>query len=310
MSKAGLTPKVPYPGVNIPWECVCNYCHRSTSPTLYWARRATRSACKWCAGVELIPEDAVEIMRQAGWEPLTVYPGVIQPWPSQHQICGQVRYPALDSIKNADRVSCSFCAGNQTFTHETASELLRLAPPYGAVPLEPYRNARTAWRGRCLRCRCEVSPRLDNVTNGSQGVCQGCARSGFDGTAPAIIYLVLHQGHGAAKVGICNEYTSRLQDHRRHGWTIHEVLHLPGFQARMTERAVLDLWRELGRKPALTIADMPQGGWTETVRIQGTSPAALWEQITRAADAARTAALKAVGEEVESETVDIAITLS
>ncbi|MFI6118142.1 hypothetical protein [Kitasatospora sp. NPDC051164] len=280
-----MLPLDPYPGVNKPWRsrCLVLGCGRETSPTLYWARKATRSPCRWCAGIVIAPEDAKAAMQRAGWFPLEPYPGVDKPWRSQHQACGQISTPRLDSIKNSGRRMCGYCAGSLPITEDVAVTILLAAPPYGAVPLESFTKARKPWRARCLGCDEEIAPRLDNIKSG-QGICGNCSGGGFNTAAPALVYLVCHDEANLGKVGICNVGGGRLQTHRRSGWGIHDVMHLPGLHARQVEQAVLRAWRSNRMWPRVAAAKavLPYGGWTEAVSLEHASREDLWSHIETA----------------------------
>lgn len=287
MIELNLEPLEDYPGVNNPWKCLCLVCKRLTEPTLYWARKAKRSACKWCAGVEIPPEKAVQIMVDAGWEPLAPYPGVKERWRSRHKECERISSPYLDSIKNGQRRACNSCANNRPITQKVAEMILLNASPYGAIPLELYRGARTPWKVRCIGCGTEASPRLDNIRSG-QGVCAGCGLGGgFNASTPALIYLITNHTINAAKVGICNIGAARLQGHRRAGWGTYNTTHLFGFQARRIERVILKHWRTNLHWPAVpeSAEYLPHGGWTETVSLNKADAPTLWAQINSACTA-------------------------
>jgi len=58
----------------------------------------------------------------------------------------------------------------------------------------------------------------------------------------------------------------RLAEHRREGWQILAVFQVSAKSAAAIETDVLKWWRgALGLPSYLTRAQMPQGGWTETV---------------------------------------------
>lgn len=98
------------------------------------------------------------------------------------------------------------------------------------------------------------------------GGCIWCQKSGFRIADPGIVYLAIHRGYDAAKVGIANDPEERLRRHRRGGWEVLLVVRGPGATVSATEDAILNWWRkELGLPPYLTAAEMPQSGWTETV---------------------------------------------
>ncbi|WP_028061193.1 GIY-YIG nuclease family protein [Candidatus Solirubrobacter pratensis] len=112
----------------------------------------------------------------------------------------------------------------------------------------------------CLTCGHRFTPFARNVGSG-QG-CPACATYGFNPAEPAVVYL-LRADDGALKVGIANQTSTRLEQHRRAGWQTLRVWTCErGDHARDIERGVIAWWRdELGLPPARTIGD----GWTETV---------------------------------------------
>ena len=82
------------------------------------------------------------------------------------------------------------------------------------------------------------------------------------------VYLIGHQGMNALKIGVAGPQSDRLEQHFALGWILRDLW---GFEsltdAYLTEEAVLDRWRNLyGQQPWLCRTDLPQGGWTETLR--------------------------------------------
>ena len=76
----------------------------------------------------------------------------------------------------------------------------------------------------------------------------------------------MHELLGALKIGVSNDGTNRLQDHRRQGWEIIEKHRMTGEKAYLVEQTVLAWWRvDLGLPPYLSRAEMPQRGEIETV---------------------------------------------
>jgi len=138
----------------------------------------------------------------------------------------------------------------------------------GLEPLEPYSTANAPWRCRCTRCEAVVTPAYANVNNGAGG-CKFCAEFGFDLTGAACVYLIRHHELSAAKIGIMGRDSQRLVAHQRAGWGLVSMWEFEvGVDAQQVEAAVLTWWRdELGAPQALSTADMPIGGETETVRL-------------------------------------------
>jgi hypothetical protein len=71
----------------------------------------------------------------------------------------------------------------------------------------------------------------------------------------------------AHKLGISGEHKKRIEQHRRHGWESFKTIKLDtGERAYEIEQEVLAWLNEsFGWTPYLTKADMPQGGYTETI---------------------------------------------
>lgn len=81
----------------------------------------------------------------------------------------------------------------------------------------------------------------------------------------ALVYLMTHDGYGAAKVGISDKAGRRLAQHRLQGWQTMAAFLTSARTAAAAERDILRWWRGLGLPSYLTPGQMPQGGWTETV---------------------------------------------
>jgi hypothetical protein len=100
------------------------------------------------------------------------------------------------------------------------------------------------------------------------------------GAEAALIYLITHAGHGAAKVGIGDMAGSRLAQHRREGWQLLVAFQVTAKAAVAIEYKVLRRWRhDLGLPSYLKREQMPQGGWTETVAAGRVDLAATVAQI-------------------------------
>ncbi len=282
MRAAGAEPLDPYPGVNTRWCCRCLNpdCGQEIHPRLGTVRTGSRP-CKWCAGTVTDPRTASDYMVTfGGVEPLEAYPGARTPWRCRCLTCKRTVTPTLGSVKGG-RSGCRHCAVGAVRTDKEAREYA-CARGFIPDPEIPYRTSRTPWPGICRVCEAPCSPRLDNLHR--QGPCRNCADFGFNTSAPSVVYLVVHPKLRVAKVGVCNIGTPRLQQHQREGWEVHETVHLPmGWQALLVEQAVLAVWRkERGWPPALTAADMPQAGYTETVALAHAPVETLWLDVLQA----------------------------
>ena len=56
----------------------------------------------------------------------------------------------------------------------------------------------------------------------------------------AIVYLITHPGHSAAKIGITDADGSRLKKHSQQGWQILATVQVPGELALSIEKEILD----------------------------------------------------------------------
>ena len=163
MLAAGLEPLDPYPGKNsAPWRCLCSSCGNEVTPS--YANVRLGSGCAWCAGQRTDAENAREVMRAAGLEPITDYVRARDPWPCVCNICGSDVSPSFQNVKHGQR--CGVCAGRVVIP-ATAENVMRSA---GLEPLEPYPGSAEPWKCQCARCGQESSPRYQSVRRGT-----GCA---------------------------------------------------------------------------------------------------------------------------------------
>jgi hypothetical protein len=113
----------------------------------------------------------------------------------------------------------------------------------------------------------------------------------FDVWEPATVYLIRHKRFKSFKIGITSNRNriARLLAHRNEGWTeIKDWRVSTGQKAVFIEGEILRWWRDqLNEPPHLTAKHMPQGGWTETIRMEVTSPKEIEEKVLSAIKSAR-----------------------
>ena len=111
-----------------------------------------------------------------------------------------------------------------------------------------------------------VQPYYSTIQRGSGG-CRWCRdSSGFKSSQNAIVYLITHPSHSAAKIGVTDADGTRLKKHSQRGWRVLATVQVPGELALSIEKEILDWWRgELALPIHLGRLEMPHGGWTETV---------------------------------------------
>ena len=258
MRAAGLEPLEPYQNVMTPWRSQCRTCGREVSPLLNNIKKG-QGGCIWCASGAVDPDDAAAIMRSAGLEPLTAYPGRHAPWPCRCQRCHQTVSPRYGAVQAGS--GCRYC-NDTAIKPDAAAALMRTA---GLEPLETYPGSLRPWKCRCTKCGRTVQPCYSTIQRGSGG-CRWCRNSGFKSGEDAIVYLIIHPGYSSAKIGITDAVGGRLKKHLQRGWQVLTTVHVPGELALAIEKEILDWWRaELALPIHLGRREMPHGGWTETV---------------------------------------------
>lgn len=259
MQSAGFEPLEPFRNVMTPWLSQCRTCGKLASPFLNNVRRGAR--CKWCAECAVDPHHAVEVMRSASLEPLTAYPGSNSPWPCRCERCGRIVSPRYGAVSAG--AGCRYC-NDTAIKPAVAVAAMRAAD---LEPLERYPGSIRPWRCSCLKCGRTVTPCYSTIQRGGGG-CRWCAKSGFKSGEAAVVYLIAHPGHGAAKIGVTDSAGARVQKHRQRGWQVLATVEVPGEVALAIEGEVLNWWRaELGLASYLGKEEMPQGGWTETIDL-------------------------------------------
>ncbi len=97
----------PAPKSGVPWPCVCLRCKRLILVT--WDNvKQGRGACVYCAKQRVDGHEAANLMRIAGLEPLTDYPGAREQWKCRCVSCGAVVRPRYDNIRSGEG-GCSSC---------------------------------------------------------------------------------------------------------------------------------------------------------------------------------------------------------
>jgi len=140
----------------------------------------------------------------------------------------------------------------------------------GAEPLVPYTNIKAKWKSRCLNpaCRREVEPCLDSIKHAKTAACCYCGGYGIKAHDDALVYLVVNEKYGAVKVGIGKARGRRIEQHESDGWVQIRVEYMKGAEARAVESRVLRGWSALGLPYGVRPANMPNGGYTETVSLE------------------------------------------
>lgn len=271
MLRHGVEPQEPYRRASRPWPCICLHCGADDiAPSYANVVLSQQGGCQRCGGRMRVPEQqAVSEMLAAGAQPLEPYPGANARWRSRCLAAqcpgpaGRIIFPRLAWIRRGSQ-ACKWCAG-VVIAADVAHATMVAA---GLVPLMTYPGVRERWKCRCMNpsCGAVVFPTLGSVHSRGTG-CVECAVSGFRPGEPALVYLLHHERLQAAKIGICNIGTGRIERHQRRGWQLHATLACRvGRDALRLEREVLAEWRAQDLKPVL---DDGRGfdGWTETAPL-------------------------------------------
>lgn len=172
MLGATLQPLTPYTRANDPWLCRCLRCGQRIE-TMYANVRSGWRGCRRCGRLSRIEkrrfdaEKAIQIMRDAGVEPLVPYESVMTPWPSQCLACGREVAPRLNSVQRGHR-ACVYCSGNRVDPKAAATTMRKAR----LKPLVPFPGAHAAWPCRCTRCSNVVAPTYRAIAAG--GGCRVC----------------------------------------------------------------------------------------------------------------------------------------
>lgn len=170
MRVAGLEPLIAYPTALQPWPCRCTKCGRTVDPTLASVKRGAR--CRFCSGKDVVPEEAVDVLRSAGVEPLEAYPGANVPWSCRCTRCGRNPKPSYGYVRRTGN-GCGYCSGR----HVDPDEAVQIMRKHDFEPLKPYPGSLKPWSCRCRKCGKKSAPRFATVK--SKGTrcryCQGIA---------------------------------------------------------------------------------------------------------------------------------------
>lgn len=230
------------------------------------------------------PEEAAAVMRAAGLEPLTPYPGAATHWACRCLHCDETVRPTLSNVRRGQS-GCRSCALTQradkqqrALAVEAEQEMLQA----GFKPLAEYPGrARDRWRSKCTRCGNIVYPSLDEAR--ADG-CAACAPRGLDLSRPVLVYVMEHPELGAVKVGLASVRSPRLKSLEARGWTTYRTaIFSVGKEAFNILHAVHTRIRAAGNHPHLSRTEMKGvAGWTETYEAARISAADCWRIVCEA----------------------------
>jgi hypothetical protein len=196
-------------------------------------------------------EQAIQLVKEAGFTPLEPYTNALTKWKMRHDLCNSIVFPKLNSISNnlSKTPGCAVCAGQQV--EAGLNDLMTTHPLIAieAIHWDPTTvtsgsNQKKSWRcseGHAWKAR--VAER----TSGHG--CPSCAQSGFDPNKEGWLYFLSHPDWEMFQIGITNVPDDRLSTHKRLGW---EVLELRGpMNGDLARQWETDILRILRKKNAV-----------------------------------------------------------
>jgi len=224
-------------------------------------------------------DEIVELMKEKKLKPIGLYVNGKTPWLCKCLKCKREVKPRVTDLR-AGQSGCIYCAGLRI----DEKDAIKLANKNGFTPLIAYPGANKGWD-----CVCNVCAKISkpHYTSMQQGInrCKYCATGGFDFNKPAIIYLVTNTKLGAHKIGVAgaNKHNERLSKHARQGWKLYKHIEFrKGIEAFNVEGKVLNWLRyKKNLPPFLSIEEMPQAGWTETVDASEIALGTIWAMVEK-----------------------------
>jgi hypothetical protein len=128
------------------------------------------------AGKKLDPKVAEKVMLKAGLKPLLPYVNSGTKWKCKCLNCGGIVFPRYSSIKNGfgGCIKCGLVKmklKQRTPEKEAIQRMIKA----GFEPLEPYKNAHSKWKCKCLKCGKNISITYGNIRSGFSGRKQCCS---------------------------------------------------------------------------------------------------------------------------------------
>jgi recombinational DNA repair protein (RecF pathway) len=276
MRRAKFEPLEPFLGANKPWKCRCLRCGKTVQPS-YSSIQRGQKGCVYCGGKKVDSKEAFNFMVSKGLTPLEPYKRADGQWKCRCIRCLKEVTPSYSSVRQGQS-GCVYCSGKKVDPQDAISLFLENS----LKPLVPYKSTDTKWKSECMKCKRIVYPTHHMVSQRSGG-CKYCATLGMDFTLPAYIYLITHDELGSHKIGISGVHAKedRIKDHAKNGWKIYKRKNFEtADQTYEVEQEVLRWLREdRGLPPHLSLNEMPQRGWTETVDANEIDLPTIWAKV-------------------------------
>lgn len=178
----GLEPLEPYVNSKTKWKSLHIECGTECYPTLERAKLGQVSCpkCRYktvARSLRFSNQKAVEIMRNAGYEPTEQYVNALSKWPSIHLKCGLIVSPTLNQIQNGQG-GCLSCGHIETGLKRRNSvsrveEVLKLK---GFELVGEYTGAKNKLKVLCLVCKTTFDGTWGVISKKAGRGCNVCAR--------------------------------------------------------------------------------------------------------------------------------------
>ena len=279
LEKLRLKPESDFPGSKVPWKLRCLRCNRIVTPTYSHLTRKDRNVggCVFCSKRRVHMDEMLELLKENKLKPMGQFVNGKTPWLCQCLKCKREVFPRMNDLRSGQS-GCIYCAGLKV--DEKAA--IKLANKNGFTPLVKYPGAHRGWECVCNVCGQISKP---HYTSMQQGInrCKFCSTGGFDFNAPAIIYLISHTTLGAHKIGVAGaaKHNERLTKHAKQGWSLYKHKEFKkGVDAFNVEGKILHWLRyQNNLPPYLSIEQMPQAGWSETVDATKIDLPTIWAKV-------------------------------
>lgn len=209
------------------WKCPIGH----VSDQVVKNRTLQGFGCSYCSGKRVLKgfNDLATthpaLAREAlDWDPTTVSKGSSKKrkWKCSigHHYVGAIAHRVY---MNA---GCPFCAGRQVL--KGFNDLATTNPDLASEALNWDSTSLSAGSHKKVKWKCSSGHIWTAPPNGrrrGEG-CPSCSKSGFNPNKNGWLYLVYHEGWDLLQVGLTNDPESRLNDHRRTGFS--EVLDIRG----------------------------------------------------------------------------------
>jgi Zn finger protein HypA/HybF involved in hydrogenase expression len=203
----GFEPLEPYETQTKLWRLKCSKCGLETSrypASLKFRMRSSETGLTGCLGCSIRQkvsessqgDKAKEIMEAAGFVVMEPYVSAKHPWKVKCKKCQMEMTKQFTHVKSENK-GCKYCSGNYLNQDQIFSIMLNAQ----LEPLEPYTNAQTPWKSKCLKCGRTVKPRFGGISAGIGG-CKFCGPHGLDFNKPAFVYLITNDELNAHKIGV------------------------------------------------------------------------------------------------------------